>query len=115
MIIDCDECAVRGPACADCVVTVLLGGPPDEVLGDPARPAHGRRPAPYVLEPGLVDLEPERYGLEPGLVDLDETERWAVGNLAAAGLVPPLRMVSLREENSTQRDRALTHRRRSAG
>ncbi len=26
MIIDCDECAVRGPACSDCVVTVLLAG-----------------------------------------------------------------------------------------
>ena len=25
MIIDCDECRVRGPACGDCVVTVLLG------------------------------------------------------------------------------------------
>lgn len=27
MIIDCDECAVRGPACEDCVVSVLLGVP----------------------------------------------------------------------------------------
>lgn len=27
MLIDCDTCAVRGLACADCVVTVLLGGP----------------------------------------------------------------------------------------
>ncbi|MDD4868626.1 MAG: hypothetical protein PHQ28_16390 [Mycobacterium sp.] len=25
--IDCDECAVRGPACRDCVVSVLLGVP----------------------------------------------------------------------------------------
>lgn len=25
MIIDCDTCRVRGPACGDCVVTVLLG------------------------------------------------------------------------------------------
>jgi hypothetical protein len=29
MVIDCDGCAVRGLACADCVVTVLLGAPPD--------------------------------------------------------------------------------------
>lgn len=32
MIIDCDHCAVRGPAaCGDCVVTVLLGTPPGGV------------------------------------------------------------------------------------
>lgn len=28
MLIDCDGCAMRDLACADCVVTVLLGGPP---------------------------------------------------------------------------------------
>lgn len=28
MLIDCDGCAVRDLACADCVVTVLLGTPP---------------------------------------------------------------------------------------
>ncbi len=27
MIIDCDTCRVRGPACGDCVVTVILGPP----------------------------------------------------------------------------------------
>lgn len=27
MVIDCDSCAVRGKACTDCVVTVLLGTP----------------------------------------------------------------------------------------
>lgn len=31
MIIDCDSCEVRGPACGDCVVTALLGGPPGEL------------------------------------------------------------------------------------
>lgn len=25
--IDCDDCAVRGPGCRDCVVSVLLGVP----------------------------------------------------------------------------------------
>lgn len=53
LTIDCDTCAVRGPACSDCVVTVLLG-----------------------LEPGPVDLIAEevvavdllaRYGLVPPL------------------------------------------------
>ena len=28
MIVDCDRCAARGPACQDCVITVLLGAPP---------------------------------------------------------------------------------------
>jgi hypothetical protein len=56
LLIDCDVCSVRGTACADCMVTVLLGGPP--------------------------------YG-----VALDEAERHAIDTLAAAGLIPPLRMV----------------------
>jgi hypothetical protein len=33
VIIDCDDCAVRGPGCADCVVSVLLGVP-DQLLAD---------------------------------------------------------------------------------
>ena len=35
--VDCDRCLVRSPgACGDCVVTVLLGGPPEgiELDGD---------------------------------------------------------------------------------
>ena len=32
--IDCDTCLVRGPACHDCVVTVLLGPPPELDLAD---------------------------------------------------------------------------------
>ena len=32
VVIDCDSCLVRGPsACGDCVVTVLLGGPPQGI------------------------------------------------------------------------------------
>ncbi|MFZ2503882.1 MAG: hypothetical protein WAW88_14560 [Nocardioides sp.] len=27
--IDCDHCVARGPACQDCMVTVLLGPPPE--------------------------------------------------------------------------------------
>jgi hypothetical protein len=34
MIVDCDRCAVRGGACQDCVITVLLGTPPDGVEFD---------------------------------------------------------------------------------
>ena len=57
MIIDCDRCEVRGLACGDCVVTVLLGAPPEGVV-------------------------------------LDHAERTAIGVLAEAGLVPPLRLVT---------------------
>jgi hypothetical protein len=39
MLIDCDACTVRGPACADCVVTVLL------------------RTVPTVQDTGGVDLD----------------------------------------------------------
>lgn len=31
VVIDCDTCQVRGDACADCVVTCLLGGVPQPV------------------------------------------------------------------------------------
>jgi hypothetical protein len=34
--IDCDDCAVRGPGCDDCVVSVLLGAP-DTLLLDERR------------------------------------------------------------------------------
>jgi len=54
MIIDCDGCAVRGDACGECVVAVLLGAPPE----------------------------------------LQADEQEALGVLADAGLVPPLRLVS---------------------
>ena len=39
MHIDCDTCQVRGPACGDCVVTVLLGTPPEGVELDAAEQA----------------------------------------------------------------------------
>ncbi|QIK66069.1 hypothetical protein G7072_06690 [Nocardioides sp. HDW12B] len=32
--IDCDTCLVRGLACHDCVVTVLLGPPPETGFDD---------------------------------------------------------------------------------
>jgi hypothetical protein len=31
MIIDCGICQVRGAACSDCVVSVLLGAPGEEI------------------------------------------------------------------------------------
>ncbi len=63
MLIDCDACAARGPACADCVVTVLLGAPPVRREGDGAA------------------------------IDLNGTEQAAIAVLAGSGLVPPLRLV----------------------
>lgn len=65
MVIDCDRCVVRGLACGDCVVSVLLGGPPEDVaLGDQA----------------------------PDPVRVDAVEVAALNALAAGGLVPPLRL-----------------------
>jgi hypothetical protein len=39
VLIDCDSCAVRGLACGDCVVTVLLGASPAGVELDDAEQA----------------------------------------------------------------------------
>jgi hypothetical protein len=39
--IDCDTCLVRGPACHDCVVTVLLGPLPELEFGDEEQRALG--------------------------------------------------------------------------
>lgn len=36
VVIDCDDCAVRGPGCKDCVVSVLLGVP-DTLMDDERR------------------------------------------------------------------------------
>ena len=36
-VIDCDTCTVRGDACSDCVVSVMLGGPPEVVAPDDQR------------------------------------------------------------------------------
>jgi hypothetical protein len=77
VIIDCDDCAVRGPACKECVVSVLLGSTPD----------------------GLEQLE------------FDDAERRAVATLAGAGLVPPLRMVTI----STNSEQDVTCCRESTG
>lgn len=40
MIIDCDCCAVRGDACGQCLVSVVLGAPPEGIeLDDTERRA----------------------------------------------------------------------------
>lgn len=70
MIIDCSDCLVRDIACADCVVTVLLGPP-----GMPSR-SDGR----WVGPPSPISLEQEELG--------------AMGVLADVGLVPTLKLVT---------------------
>jgi hypothetical protein len=35
VLIDCDTCEVRGDACPECVISVLLGAPPGAVEIDP--------------------------------------------------------------------------------
>lgn len=49
VVIDCDTCVVRGLACHDCVVTVMLG-PPPEVGFD----AEEQRALEVLAESGLV-------------------------------------------------------------
>ncbi|HEX6755878.1 MAG TPA: hypothetical protein VF109_08015 [Mycobacteriales bacterium] len=60
MEIDCERCRVRGPACGDCVVTVLLGAPPDGVDLDDAE----RAAIAALAEGGLVP--PLRLAPEEG-------------------------------------------------
>lgn len=60
MVIDCDGCAVRGLACGDCVVTVLLGAPPEGVQLDDAE----RRAIAALADGGLVP--PLRLVTGPG-------------------------------------------------
>jgi hypothetical protein len=50
VLIDCDGCAMRDLACADCVVTVLLGGPPGALEVDDAE----RRALDVLADSGLV-------------------------------------------------------------
>lgn len=50
MIVDCDGCVVRGHGCADCVVSVLLGGPPDVLEFD----ADEQRAIEVLAQGGLI-------------------------------------------------------------
>jgi hypothetical protein len=47
--IDCGTCVVRGLACHDCVVTVLLGPPPELAFDD-----EDRRALDVLADSGLV-------------------------------------------------------------
>lgn len=79
MIIDCDRCEVRGDACGDCVIGVLLGAP----------------------EPRGADT-PQTYPPSGApIVQLDAPERRALAVLAEQGLVPRLRLVATSERRAS--------------
>lgn len=80
MIVDCDSCEVRGNACGDCVIGVLLGIP--EVPGA-AREVAGGEPS------------------GASTVQLDAPERRALAVLADQGLVPRLRLVAAPARRAT--------------
>ena len=77
MIVDCDSCEVRGAACGECVIGVLLGVP--EV---PKR------------EDGAPSGAPQ--------VQLDAAERRALAILADQGLIPRLRVVPVQSPSVTE-------------
>lgn len=64
MIVDCDRCAVRGGACQDCVITVLLGTPPGGVEFDGTE----RWALDTLAEAGMVPRLQlvDRHGTRPG-------------------------------------------------
>jgi hypothetical protein len=80
MVIDCERCEVRGLACGDCVVGVLLGMP-GLAPGVPDGPADGTD-------------ESDRRPSGASAVHLDAPEQRALAVLADQGLVPRLRLVS---------------------
>ena len=80
MVIDCERCEVRGLACGDCVVGVLLGMP-GVAPGAPDGTADGTD-------------ESGRRPSGASAVHLDAPEQRALAVLADQGLVPRLRLVS---------------------
>jgi len=84
VIIDCDSCEVRGNACGDCVIGVLLGVPAPTARGSATSDAPFGAP----------------------VVQLGAPERHALDVLAEQGLVPRLRLVATRARPaSSQPDR----------
>jgi hypothetical protein len=89
MEIDCGRCQMRGTGCQDCVVTVLE---PRNVASFSAEaPGYlGEAPGYLGEAPGYLGEAPGYLGEAPGY--LGEAEVKALGVLAAAGMVPPLRL-----------------------
>jgi hypothetical protein len=91
MLIDCDTCTARGTGCADCVVTVLLGAPPNWAGEDPVVVPLPERAAPAGTAAGRPPAGDAAVPPPGVVVEFDEVERRAVRALADVGLVPPLR------------------------
>lgn len=89
MIIDCERCEVRGIACDDCVVGVLLGVPEPRRAGDPVPSG-------------------------ASVIQLDAPECRALDVLAAQGMVPRLRLVASSPRRVTDA-RYAHHRNRDTG
>lgn len=83
MIVDCDRCAVRGNACGECVITVLLGTPPGGLELD----GTDRRALDTLAEAGMVprlqlvegDEEHDRQRARPGVGRRNHAERSSCG------------------------------------
>jgi hypothetical protein len=51
LVVDCDRCQARGPACGDCVISALLGVPP---AARPILDAEERRVLGLFADSGLL-------------------------------------------------------------
>lgn len=71
MLIDCDQCPVRGHACGDCVVSVLIGPPAGGVEFDAAEQMAFARLAEAGLLPPLPvpPARPHLKVIRPGSSD----------------------------------------------
>lgn len=110
MLVDCDQCTVRGAACANCARTFVSGPGPAPipaisrvagsapapvsraVLGSSPRPATA--PTPPGKSPGQSAAGSRRAaGKSSPAIELDPAEMRALAALANAGMIPPLRYV----------------------
>jgi hypothetical protein len=103
-VIDCDTCTVRGDACDDCVVSVMLGGPPDTPIA-----ADEHRALAVLAQAGLVPPlqmtppAPPDGGAPPGAGPEGAVPNGAVPDGAAppAPPTPPVRPARAAAPNAT--------------
>ncbi|WP_343574140.1 hypothetical protein [Mycobacterium sp.] len=62
VVIDCDDCAVRGPGCRDCVVSVILGVP-ETLLADERAALEALADAGMAPRLRLVPIQRRRSGV----------------------------------------------------
>jgi len=75
VLIDCDSCEVRGLACGDCVVTVLLGAPPAGVVLDDDERTALEVLAGSGLVPPLRLVEPVTADSDHAVAEREDLER----------------------------------------